>query len=148
MKTEWLQKRVTHIDALKNPTDSQKLFSLLFKKQARTPVEDRQLAVLAKAEAAAENLAKARSSVSKMLSDEKKKASMLERKARNHELFLSAGLMGLAGLVDTQTGKPLWDRGALLGALVAVAKSDEQRRAQFKQTGDALLAQSEKDKAA
>jgi len=39
-----------------------------------------------------------------------------ERTARTHELCNSAGLLILAGLVDTKTGKPAIDKGELLGA--------------------------------
>lgn len=141
MKIEWLQKRVAYIDGLKNATDSQKLLSILFKKAQRTNIEERQMTVLAKAEQAAENLAKARGAASKMLNDEKRKIAQAERKARDHELYQAAGLMSLAGLLDKTTGKPTIDRGALLGALMAIAKipRDDQRLAEFKRQGDAVL---------
>ena len=50
--------------------------------------------------------------------------------------------MGLAGLVDTLTGKPTIDRGELLGALLGLAKipAEDPRRTDWKRAGDALLA--------
>ena len=65
-----------------------------------------------------------------------------ERKARDRELYQSAGLLILAGLVDSKTGRPTVDRGELLGALLGLAKVplDDQRRSEWKRAGDALLA--------
>ncbi|MQT78371.1 conjugal transfer protein TraD, partial [Pseudomonas helleri] len=56
-------------------------------------------------------------------------------------LYQSAGLLILAGLVDTKTGKPTIDRGELLGALLGLAKvpADDPRRGDWKRAGDALL---------
>ena len=64
-----------------------------------------------------------------------------ERKARNHELYKAAGLLILAGLVDSATGKPLRDRGELLGALLDIAerKRDEETVREWKRAGDARL---------
>ncbi|WP_238706275.1 conjugal transfer protein TraD, partial [Salmonella enterica] len=42
------------------------------------------------------------------------------RKARDHALYQSAGLLILAGLVDSKTGKPVDDTAALLGALASL----------------------------
>ena len=69
--------------------------------------------------------------------------SLPQRKARDHELYQSAGLLILAGLVDTTTGKPTRDRGELLGALVSLAEAqvDDAKRAAWKAKGDALLAE-------
>ena len=67
---------------------------------------------------------------------------LTERKRRNHDLYQSGGLLILAGLVDTKTGKPTLDRGELLGALLGLAKipADDPRRGDWKRAGDALLA--------
>ena len=76
------------------------------------------------------------------------KAQKEARKKRNHEMFESAGLLILADLVDTKTGTPSVDRGALLGGLMAVAKTLENgpassRFQEWKKSGDALLAKQE-----
>ena len=76
------------------------------------------------------------------------KAQKDARKKRNHELFEAAGLMILADLVDTKTGIPTVDRGALLGGLLAVAKTlgsgpEATNVQKWKNTGDARLAEQE-----
>jgi len=76
------------------------------------------------------------------------KAKKEARKKRNHALFESAGLMILADLVDTESGLPAFDRGALLGGLMAVSKTlgygpESTRFQEWKSTGDALLAERE-----
>ena len=58
-----------------------------------------------------------------LIQAEKRAAAAAERKARTHELCQSAGLMGMAGLVDKVTGKPTLDRAELLGALLGLAAS-------------------------
>lgn len=138
MKIEWLQKRITYIDALKNPTESQKLLSILGKKNPRTNTEERQLQILSKAEAAAEKFAVARSAVTHMLTTEKKAAAKAERTARNHQMMMAAGLMSQAGLLDKKTGQPLVDRGALLGALVELSNmpKNDERWQHWKKIGD------------
>ncbi|MHB8201972.1 MAG: conjugal transfer protein TraD [Acidithiobacillus sp.] len=76
------------------------------------------------------------------------KAKKEARKKRNHALFESAGLMILADLVVSESGLPAVDRGALLGGLMAVAKTLEHgpestRFQEWKSTGDALLGERE-----
>ena len=76
------------------------------------------------------------------------KARKDARRKRNHEMFESAGLLILADLVDSQTGTPSVDRGALLGGLLAVAKTLESgpeavNVQKWKNAGDALLAKQE-----
>ncbi len=141
-KIEWFKNLVKYIDALKNPTESQKLLSLLSKKSPRTEPEEKQMQLLVKAEIAARKLAAARNAVSHMLNTEKKAIAKAERTARNHEMMLAAGLMSHAGLLDKKTGKPLLDRGVLLGALVELSgtSKNDERWHTWKQTGDRLLA--------
>lgn len=112
---------------------------LLADKTERTAEDNRKLAALVKAEKAAERAQKARASAARIVNAEKEAA----RKARDRELYQSAGLLILAGLVDTSTGAPNIDRGELLGALLGLAKvpADDQRRAEWKRAGDALLAE-------
>ena len=99
----------------------------------------RKLAALVRAEKAAERAQKARADAARIINAEK----AAERKARDHELYQSAGLLILAGLVDTTTGKPTRDRGELLGALVSLAEAqvDDAKRAAWKAKGDALMAE-------
>lgn len=139
---EWLRDRVAYLKGVKNKSEAQELLVLLFGKAGRTDQEDRKLVALVKAEKAAVKAAKARTAAIKLIQDDKRKAAEAERKARNHEMFMAAGLLSLAGFVDKKTGKPTRDRGEILGALLALSKTtDPQRWASWKQTGDALLAQ-------
>jgi len=141
MATEWLPERLEYIRGLKNPSEQQRLLLILADKPNRSPDDERKLAALKRAEKAAQRAQKARADAARIVGAEKVKAN----KARTHELCESAGLMGLAGLVDKTTGKPTRDRGELLGALLDLAKIDEsEKRAAWKHTGDALLAQTKR----
>ena len=91
-----------------------------------------------------ESLAKAKSAKSaldKIRRDQDRKEKIAAGKARNHALFMVGGLAEIAGLLEL-------DKGALLGGLLAIAKSlnagpDSPRFQEWKNTGDALLAERE-----
>ncbi len=86
--------------------------------------------MLVRAEQADERLRKARADVTKLLNAEK----TAERKARNHRLIQQGLLFDLAGLEHR-------GRDELLGALLALAKTDDPTRwEQWKAAGKALLA--------
>jgi hypothetical protein len=137
MNDQWTNDRLTYLRGLKNPTDHQQLFLMLADKSPRTEDDERKLLALIKAEKAAERAQKARADVTRLVNADK----LAERKARDHELYKVAGLLALAGLVDKQTGKPMWDLGELLGALLDLAQAPAaEKRGQWKQRGDALLA--------
>ena len=138
MQDKWLADRVAYIRGLKSPNDHQRLLLLLNDKKGATNDDLRKLVALVKAEKAAEKAQRAKASVAKTANAEK----LTERKSRNHDLYQSGGLLILAGLVDTKTGKPTLDRGELLGALLGLAKmpADDPRRGDWKRAGDALLA--------
>lgn len=138
----WLNDRVTYLKALKTRTEQQELIVLLAENKARSALDTKKLAALVKAEKAIIRANKARQDAANLINSEKKAIAKAIRDKRTHELCESAGLMGLAGLVDTVTGKPLIDRGELLGALIGLARvsKDEPRRAEWKRAGDALLA--------
>ena len=139
---EWLEDRVAYIRGLKSPNDHQRLLLLLNDKKDATDDDRRKLVALIRAEKAAEKAQRAKASVAKIVNAEKE----AERKRRNHDLYESGGLLILAGLVDTKTGKPTLDRGELLGALLGLAKvpADDSRRSDWKRAGDALLAERKK----
>lgn len=142
----WLKDRVAFLKGLKSRTDQQKLIVLLAENKARTPQDTKKLAVLVKAEKASVRASKARQQASNLINSEKRTIAEAARKARTHNLCESAGLLGLAGLVDTVTGIPTLDRAELLGALLGLSKvpADDHRRADWKRAGDALLASSAK----
>lgn len=134
---DWLTGRLTYIRGLKSPSEHQRLLLLLVEQPQRTAEDERKLSALVKAERATERALQARARAARVV-DEDKKAS---RKARDHELYQAAGLLILAGLVDTKTGLPTGDRGELLGALLGLAQVpvDDPRRTDWKRAGDALL---------
>jgi hypothetical protein len=137
MLEQWTQERANYIRGLKNPSDYQKIILLLLDKTERSEEESKKLNVLLKAEKAAERAQAARADAARVLNAEK----VAERKARDHEMYQAAGLLAMAGLVDRKTGKPTRDRGELLGALLALAKSnlDEAKRSEWKRAGDEAL---------
>lgn len=138
----WLKDRVTFLKALKTRTEQQELMVLLAENQKRSQMDMKKLAALVKAEKASIRASKARQDAANLINSEKKTLAKAARDARTHELCESAGLMGLAGLVDTLTGMPTIDRGELLGALLGLAKipAEDPRRADWKRAGDTLLA--------
>ena len=143
MQYKWLEDRVAYIRGLKSPNDHQRLLLLLNDKKDATNDDRRKLVALIHAEKAADRAQRAKASVAKIVNAEKQAV----RKRRDHELYQSAGLLILAGLVDTKTGKPTIDRGELLGALLGLAQipSDDSRRRDWKRAGDALLAERGKE---
>ena len=143
MHDEWLKTRLLYLHGLKAPSDYQRLLLLLAEIQHPTPEEERKLAALVRAEKAAERAQKARANAARVVNADK----LATRKARDRELYNLAGLLILAGLVDTRTGRPVSDRGELLGALLELAQvpQDELRRKGWKRAGDELLAEKMKD---
>ena len=131
--------RLAYLRGLKAPSDHQRLLQLLAEKPDRTPEDERKLTALVRAEKAAERAQKARANAARIVNAEK----LAARKARDRELYNAAGLMILAGLVDSRTGRPLLDRGELLGALMELSRvaPGDERKAQWKRNGDALLAE-------
>lgn len=93
----------------------------------------------------AENLEKAKrakAELVKLRREQERKDKASARKARNRALFQVGELVELAGLLDC-------DKGALLGGLLTVAKTlelgpESSRFQEWKQSGDALLAEREK----
>ncbi len=137
----WISSRLTYIKGLKSPSEQQSLLVLLAEKKDRTLHDEKKLNALIKAEKANIRASQARQNAANLINAEKKAAAVAARKARDHEMYQSAGLLSLAGLVDKETGMPARDRGALLGALIALSKTtDEARWSDWKRHGDALLA--------
>lgn len=136
---DWLAARLAYLRGLKAPSEQQRMLLMLADKPDRTPEDDRKMAALIRAERAAERAQKARAAAARIIDAEK----AAKRKARDHELYQSAGLLILAGLVDTETGKPTRDRGELLGALLSLAEAqvDDETRAAWKRRGDTLMAE-------
>lgn len=143
MNDKWLIERIDHIRNKKSPSDQQRLLILLCEKEDKTPKEEQNFKALVRAEKAvarlekaAEKVASSKTKVSKILKAERS----AKEKARTHELIKSAGLLIMAGLVDSATGEPLWDRGELLGALTSMAEAqiDPIKRKSWKEKGSRL----------
>lgn len=139
---KWLDDRLAYIRGLKAPSDQQALLVALAEKTNQSAEDKRKIAALVRAEKAAERAQKARANAARIVNAEKAKA----RKARDRELYQSAGLLIMAGLVDTKTGQPTLDRGELLGALMGLAKvpEDDTRRTEWKRAGDAMMVERQK----
>jgi len=139
---KWLKDRVAYLKGLKSRNEQQELLVLLAEKTSRTAQDDKKFNAIIKAEKASQRATKARQDAAKLINEENRVAAKADRAARTHELCNSAGLLILAGLVDTKTGKPALDKGELLGALLGLAKvsAEDPRRLEWKRAGDALLA--------
>lgn len=123
------------------PTPQQQLIIALQAIQ-RTPSEQRKLAALVRAELAERKAADARHAVSAMLKKEKTADAIAKRQARTHAMIESAGLMGLAGLLDVESGEPRLVRDELLGALVAIVESvNPENRMRWQRAGAKIFAE-------
>jgi hypothetical protein len=140
---EWLKDRVAYLKGLKSKNEQQEWLVLLAEKSTRNAQDDKKFNAIIRAEKASQRATKARQDAANLINAEKKAAAKAERSARTHELCNSAGLLILAGLVDTKTGKPAIDKGELLGALLGLAKvtAEDPRRKEWKRAGDSLLAE-------
>lgn len=124
---DWLTEKIEYIRGLNQPTEAQKALLVLAETPTRTKDQERTLAALIRAEKSAERAARAKAEVNDLLAAESRK----KRAARTHQLCKSAGLLGLAGLLDTKSGQPTRDRAELLGALLelaAIEPTDDTRR--------------------
>lgn len=133
MKPEEL---ISYLRALRSPSQQQQLLLLLSDKVERSKDDQRKLDALIKAELAARKAALARSKVTALLRDEEKAQKAEERKARTRRLIELGALVDLAGLES-------WSRGEVLGALIAAANADADRRKAWKLRGDTVLATKE-----
>jgi len=127
MNDEWVIERIEHIRNKKSPSDQQRLLVLLAEKDDKTPKEEQDFKALVRAEKAvarlekaAEKVARSKTKVSKILKAERS----AKEKARTHELIKSAGLLIMAGLVDSKTGKLLWEKERLLIELLKITSSE------------------------
>ena len=110
-------------------------------KANKTTQDIKTLSLLIQAEQAAEKAQEARAKVMNLIQAEKRAEAKAARKARDHALYQSAGLLILAGLVDSQTGKPVDDAAALLGALASLndLSRDNPKWSDWKIRGQELL---------
>lgn len=147
---KWAADRVLYIRGLKSPNEQQKLMLILTDKADKTAQDIKTLSLLMKAEQAAEKAQEARAKVMNLIQAEKRAEARAARKARDHALYQSAGLLILAGLVDSQTGKPVDDTAALLGALASLndLSRDNPKWSDWKIRGQELLNSKKSDSTA
>lgn len=144
---KWVADRVRYIRGLKSPNEQQKLMLILTDKVDKTAQDIKTLYLLMKAEQAAEKAQEARAKVMNLIQAEKRAEARAARKARDHALYQSAGLLIMAGLVDSQTGKPVDDTAALLGALASLndLSRDNPKWSDWKNKGQELLKSKKSD---
>ena len=141
-QAQWIGNHLKYLQGFKKLSQQQQLFVELATKNKRSPTEEKRFKVTLKLEKLAEQTLKAKSEAASIENAARREA----RKARDHELYNSAGLLILAGLVDSKTGLPTLDKAELLGALMGLAKvSDEDpRREDWKRVGKEKLASNSK----
>lgn len=136
-QTEWLKTRLEYLQGLRKPTAQQQLLMALAALPQRSPREQRRLDVLVRAERFAEKAQKARGEAARVVSEEQRQL----RKKRDHALYRAAGLLGVAGVVDSTTGELLIDAGILVGVLVFLSDGSLGDMARFKSAGEQLIAE-------
>lgn len=123
---DWIVSHVQYLQGHSSLSQQQQRFLELALMESRSSLEEKQFKTSLKLEKLSVQMMKAKAEAASVDNAAKK----IARKARDHELYNSAGLMIVAGLVDTVTGKPLMDKAELLGALMGLAKvpTDDARR--------------------
>lgn len=141
---QWVESHVQYLQGHASLSQQQQRFMELALMESRSVLEEKQFKAALKLEKLSVQMLKAKAESASIENAAKK----LARKARDHELYNSAGLMIVAGLVDTVTGKPLMDKAELLGALMGLAKVpvDDARRAEWKKAGSDKLQKMDKPK--
>lgn len=134
---QWIKQHADKLEKLNKLNTNQQTFMELAGKSKRTALEQKLFKNALDMEQAVAKMEKLRAQ-SAMLKSTTKKAA---RKARDHELYNSAGLLIMADLVNTTTGQPMIDKAELLGALMGLAKvsSDDPRRKEWKRVGQEKL---------
>ncbi|HHR6046624.1 TPA: conjugal transfer protein TraD [Providencia alcalifaciens] len=146
-QAKWVTDRVQYIRGLKSPNEQQRLLVILSDKTDKTAQEMKTLSLLVQAERATEKAQEARTKVMNLIQAEKRAEAKAARKARDHALYQSAGLLIMAGLVDSQTGKPMDEPAKLLGALISLNElsRDNPKWEEWKIRGQELLKQKKVD---
>jgi len=139
---QWIESHLKYLSGLRSLSYQQQHFIELATLDERTAEQEKKFKAALKLEKITQRLVDAKAEMARLNTAAKR----AERKARDHELYNSAGLMILAGLVDTKTGKPIIDKAELLGALMGLAQvpPDDKRRAEWKKAGSEKIAAAEK----
>ena len=129
MAKDWNADFVARVKGLKLRNEQQRLIVLLFEKRNRSKDEEKELELLLRAERAKERAKSAELAAVKLLGCRKD----AERKARNHRLIQLGLLVDMAGLEGRS-------RGEILGCLQSQSAVQDDKWAEWKRRGDALLA--------
>jgi len=134
---DWTASHVQYLQGHSSLSQQQQRFLELALNDSRSAIEEKQFKAALKLEKLSMQMLKAKAESASIENAAKKVA----RKARDHELYNSAGLMIVAGLVDTVTGKPLMGKAEILGALMKLAQvpTNDPRWAEWKKTGSDKL---------
>ncbi len=107
---EWVAKRMDFIRKLNEKTGRQREIIRLLDIENRTSLEQKQLHVLA----TAEKNSLQQKETEQRLKIQERIANKKKRRERNHQMFISAGMLTQSGLVDKITGKPNYDPERLI----------------------------------
>ena len=125
---EWLKKRIGFIRKLGEQTARQRqIIDLLDNEAGLTEQERKLLHVLATAE---KNDLQAQESERKQ-AVQKRIEGKKQRRERNHRLFLAAGLLIEAGLVDTKTGELCYKKDRIFTAVEQMSVQQESVRISY-----------------
>lgn len=135
---QWIESHLKYLHGLKTLSQQQQRFIELATIEKRSAEEEKKFKAALKLEKLSQQMVNAKAEMARLNTAAKRAA----RKERDHELYNSAGLLIMAGLVDTKTGKPVVEKAELLGALMGLAQvsPDDKRRAEWKKAGAEKLA--------
>jgi hypothetical protein len=138
----WIEGHLKYLHALKSLSQQQQRFIELATLDKRTALEEKQFKSALKLEKLTQQMVSAKAESAKLNNAAKKE----ERKARDHELYNSAGLLILSRLVDTVSGKPTRNPAGLLGALMGLEKvpMDDKRWDEWTKIGNEKFAANKK----
>lgn len=120
---EWVAKRMGLIRKFNEKTKRQQEIIRLLDIENRTSLEQKQLHVLA----TAEKNALQRQETEQRLEIQKRIANKKKRRERNHQMFISAGMLTQSGLVDKVTGQPNYDPERLIESFTRFNQKLQER---------------------
>jgi len=120
---EWVAKRMGLIRKFNEKTKRQQEIIRLLDIENRTSLEQKQLHVLA----TTEKNALQRQETEQRLEIQKRIANKKKRRERNHQMFISAGMLTQSGLVDKVTGQPNYDPERLIESFTRFNQKLQER---------------------
>lgn len=120
---EWIAKRMGLIRKFNEKTERQREIIRLLDIENRASLEQKQLHVLA----TAEKNELQRQETAQRLEIQERIANKKKRRERNHQMFLSAGMLTQSGLVDKVTGKPNYDPERLIQSFTRFNQKLQER---------------------